>query len=118
MERIRDLFGYLPSDLAADRGYGDKASVDALSKLGIDRVAVLRKGKPGPERLAFEKSPPVQALVKWRSGGEARISTMKRRWGWSRTRLANLDGAGIWCGWGVFCHNVHKIGLLIADFET
>jgi transposase, IS5 family len=118
LARIKNLFGRLPDNLTADRGYGDKATVEAVANLDISCVAILQKGKPGAERTAFEKSDPVQTLVKWRSGSEGRVSTMKRRWGWARTRLANLHGASTWCGWGVFAHNTHKIGLLLANINT
>lgn len=118
LTRIKHLFGRFPANLTADRGYGDRASIQAVSGLGIDCVAILQKGKPGAERLAFEKSDRVQRLVKWRSGSEGRVSTLKRRWGWARSRLANLDGAATWCGWGVFAHNTHKLGLILAEIET
>jgi IS5 family transposase len=31
--------------------------------------------------------------VKWRSGSEGRISTLKRAYGWDRTRIDGTDGA-------------------------
>lgn len=118
VQRIKRLFNRLPGEVTADRGYGDKASVDAVTDLGVGCVAILRKGNPGPDRRAFEQSDHVQALVKWRSGSEGRISAIKREWGWNRTRLAGIDGAATWCGWGVYAHNCDKLGELIADIET
>jgi IS5 family transposase len=31
--------------------------------------------------------------VKWRTGSEGRISTLKRAYGWDRTRIDGTDGA-------------------------
>ena len=53
-------------------------------------------------------------MVKWRTGSEARISTLKRQYGWDRTRLNGLDGARIWIGHGVLAHNLVKIAALAA----
>jgi IS5 family transposase len=52
--------------------------------------------------------------VKWRTGSEARISTLKRGYGWDRTRLDHLEGARIWAGHGVLAHNLVKISALAA----
>ena len=46
--------------------------------------------------------------VKWRTGSEARISTLKRQYGWDRTRLDNLEGARIRTGHGVLIHNLPR----------
>jgi IS5 family transposase len=47
-----------------------------------------------------------------RTGSEARISTLKRQYGWDRTRLDDLTGARIWTGHGVLAHNLVKIATL------
>ncbi len=52
------------------------------------------------------------AAVKWRTGAEGRISHLKRGLGWRRTRLRSHDGARIWCGHGVFTHNLTKLNKL------
>jgi len=33
--------------------------------------------------------------------------------GWDRTRMDGIQGARIWCGHGVFAHNLSKIGALL-----
>ena len=53
-------------------------------------------------------------LVKWRTGCEGRISYLKRGYGWDRTRLDRRQGAAIWCGHGVFTHNLVKIATLAS----
>jgi hypothetical protein len=52
--------------------------------------------------------------VKWRTGCEGRISTLKRGYGWDRTRIDGTEGARIWTGHGVLAHNLVKISALTA----
>ena len=60
-----------------------------------------RKGKPGKDRQAAEHRPAFRRTVKWRTGSEGRISTLKRGYGWDRTRLDGTEGARIWTGHGI-----------------
>jgi hypothetical protein len=55
--------------------------------------------------------------VKWRTGSEGRISSLKRSYGWNRTLLDDVGGAGTWCGLGVLAHNAVKIAGLIGDHD-
>ena len=47
-------------------------------------------------------------------GSEGRISTLKRGYGWDRTRLDSLDGARVWTGQAVLAHNLVKISALAS----
>ncbi len=71
-----------------------------------------RKGKPGKARQATEHRPAFRRAVKWRTGSEGRISTLKRQYGWDRTRVDGTEGARSWTGYGVLAHNLVKIGAL------
>jgi len=42
--------------------------------------------------------------------GEGWISSLKRGYGWDRTRIDGTASAQIWTGQGVFAHNLVKIG--------
>lgn len=77
-------------------------------------VAIPRKGRTGPARQTHERQPGFRRLVKWRTGCEGRISHLKHRYDWDRTRLDGLTGARIWCGYGVLAHNLTKITALTA----
>jgi IS5 family transposase len=112
IERAITAVGAVPHAVAADRGYGQSAVDAALAKLGIDLIAIPRKGKTSPTRRAIEAADEFVELVKWRTGAEGRIATLKRQHGWDRARLRGLAGARTWCGWGVLCHNAIKIAAL------
>jgi IS5 family transposase len=116
--RVTKRFGKVPKAVTADRGYGEPKVETELESMGVKHVAIPRRGRPGPQRQQIEFSPRFRKLVKWRTGSEGRIAHLKRSWGWDRTVLDGIDGARIWCGWGVLAHNATKISVLIEERET
>src|SRR5215217_6948939 len=112
--RVIRRTGRRPRTVTADRGYGEAGVENALHELGVRTVVIPRKGRPGKARQAHEHRRAFRRTVKWRIGSEARISTLKRQYGWDRTRLDDLDGARIWTGHGVLAHNLVKIAALAA----
>jgi IS5 family transposase len=112
IERVRRRAGRMPRAVAADRGYGQPAFERDLHALGVRTVAIPRQGKISAARHQTEHHPGFRKLVRWRTGCEGRISYLKRGYGWDRTRLDTRQGAAIWCGHGVFAHNLLKIGAL------
>lgn len=102
----------VPDAVTADRGYGEATVDAALTELGVDLVAILRKGRPGIARQLVEAEPGFVEMVKWRTGAEGRIAALKRQHGWGRARIRGLEGARIWCGWGILSHNAIKIAAL------
>jgi IS5 family transposase len=114
IERVIRRTGRRPRTVAADRGYGDKRIEDDLHDLGVRDVVIPRKGKPGKPRQHVEHRPAFRKTVKWRTGCEGRISTLKRGYGWDRTRLDGIEGARIWTEQGILAHNLVKIGALAS----
>jgi IS5 family transposase len=106
--------GRRPRTVTADRGYGEARIENDLHELGVRTVVIPRKGRPGKARQAHEHRRAFRRTVKWRTGSEARISTLKRQYGWDRTRLDGLNGARTWTGHGVLAHNLVKIAALAA----
>ena len=114
VDRIRRRAGRAPGAVTADRGYGQPAVERDLRALGVRTVAIPRQGKTPPARKTIEHHRRFRRLVKWRTGSEGRISYLKHTYGWDRTRLDGRHGAAIWCGHGVFAHNLVKIGALAS----
>jgi transposase, IS5 family len=112
--RVIRRTGRRPRTVTADRGYGEASVENDLHDLGVRTVVIPRKGRPGKARQAHEHRRAFRRTVKWRTGSEARISTLKRQYGWDRTRLDNLEGARIWTGHGVLAHNLVKIAALAS----
>jgi transposase, IS5 family len=114
VRRIKRRAGRPPRTVTADRGYGEAAVDTALTDLGVRTVVIPRKGRPGAARQRVEHSRAFRRTVKWRTGCEGRISTLKRGYGWDRTRLDTLEGAKTWTGQGIFTHNLTKIATQTA----
>jgi IS5 family transposase len=112
VERVTRRAGRTPRAVTADRGYGQPAVERDLQELGVRTVAIPRQATTSAARKTIEHSRGFRRLVKWRTGSEGRISYLKRGYGWDRTRLDGRQGAAIWCGHGVFAHNLVKIGAL------
>jgi IS5 family transposase len=112
--RVIRRTGRRPRTVTADRGYGEAGVENDLHDLGVRTVVIPRKGRPGKARQAHEHRRAFRRTVKWRTGSEARISTLKRQYGWDRTRLDHLGGARIWTGHGVLAHNLVKIAALAS----
>jgi len=115
VERVKRLAHRAPREVTADRGYGDAKVGKDLSELGVRFVAIIRKGRQNAARRDLERGSRFRELIKWRTGSEGRISALKRSWGWSRTLTDGLDGAKVWCGYGIFANNSQKISGLIAE---
>jgi transposase, IS5 family len=109
IERITTQFGAPPARITADRGYWDSHIEADLTSAGVTATAIPRTGKASPARAAIEHADAFVEMVKWRTGCEGRISHLKRDWAWRRTRLRTHAGARIWCGHGVFGHNLLKL---------
>jgi IS5 family transposase len=110
--RVTKRTGRAPRTVTADRGYGEKSVEDDLHKLGVRTVVIPRKGKPGAARQTEEHRRAFRRTIKWRTGCEGRISTLKRGYGWDRTRIDGTEGTRIWTGHGVLAHNLVKISAL------
>jgi len=114
VERIIKRTGRTPRTVTADRGYGEQSVEDSLHHMGVRTVVIPRKGRPSKARQAQEHRRAFRRTVKWRTGSEGRISTLKRGYGWDRTRIDSTEGARIWAGHGVLAHNLVKISTLAA----
>ena len=114
VRRVITRAGRCPRTVTADRGYGEARVENDLHELGVHTVVIPRKGRPGKARQDHEHRRGFRRTVKWRTGSEARISTLKRQYCWDRTRLDDLEGARIWTGHGVLAHNLVKIAALTA----
>ncbi len=112
ISRIKARFAKTPTKVTADRGHGEASVDDALVEIGVTTVAIPRKGKPTAARIKVQRQRGFVKLVKWRTGSEARISCLKRDFGWRRTLFDGHDGVQTWCGWGVLAHNSTKIAKL------
>jgi IS5 family transposase len=114
VKRVTKRAGRTPGTVTTDRGYGEAKVDKQLTDLGVRTVVIPRKGKPSQAGRAEEHRPAFRRTIKWRTGSEGRISTLKRGYGWDRTRIDGTEGARIWTGHGILTHNLVKISALAA----
>src|SRR5262249_39087106 len=110
VQRIHRRVQRVPRTITADRGYGEPAVERDLQALGVRTIAIPPQSQNVPRPQSLEHQRGFRRHIKWRTGSEGRISYLKRCHGWDRTHLDGIKGAQIWCGHGVFAHNLVKIG--------
>jgi IS5 family transposase len=114
IKRVTRRAGRVPRAVTADRGYGQAAVERDLHAAGVRTIAIPRQATTSAARKIIEHGRGFRKLVKWRTGCEGRVGYLKRGYGWDRTRLDGKNGAAIWCGHGVFTHNLVKISALAS----
>jgi transposase, IS5 family len=111
VDRHIALLGRAPHAVATDRGMTSGGNERALSDRGVVRCSLPRPGKKGPT----EDTRWFRRLQRFRAGGEARISLLKRQYGWRRSRLRGAQRTETWVGWGVITHNLTRYARLEAQ---
>jgi IS5 family transposase len=114
IERITHRAGKPPRAVTADRGYGEARVEADLRALGVRTVVIPRKGQPGPARRAVEHRPviPRTGQVAYRMRRPHRPPQTPIRMEPHHARRPYRRR--IWCGHGVFTHNLAKISTLAA----
>jgi IS5 family transposase len=109
VDKHEDIFGCPPKEVAADRGFHAPEQDDRLQERGVKSVSIpVRGGKDG-HRKRTERSAWFRRLQRWRAGGEAKISLLKRKYGWRKTRVRGDVSNEIAIGWGVIAHNLLRL---------
>ena len=107
IQRHKDVFGRVPDEAAADRGYYSTANEMKLGQLGVKYVSIPATGKVSRARSAHQAQPWFKRGQRFRAGSEGGISNLKRRYGLRRSMLRGHEGWSCWAGWGVFAHNLN-----------
>jgi IS5 family transposase len=114
IERHTGRVGKVPKEVATDRGMARPTNEKALEKLGVEHCSLPKTGPKTAAERDKERSPWFRRLQRFRAGGEGRISLLKRKYGWRRSRVRGLDGVTTWVGWGAITHNLAKYGQMQA----
>ncbi len=65
--------------------------------------------KASAERQALERTRAFRRGYRWRAGIEGRIASLRRDYGWRKSRSHGLDGMERWLGLGVMASNLRHI---------
>jgi len=106
VDKHEEIFGGVPKELAADRGFHSADGDDRLHERGVEHVSIPVKGNKSGMRKRTERCSWFRRLQRWRAGGEAKISLLKRKWGLRKSLVRGDAATAIWIGWGVIAHNL------------
>lgn len=112
--RSKEKLGRAPRAVATDRGFGSSANDTLCCELGIKRISIPRKGKLSTKRKQHQRQGWFKRLQRFRAGGEATISLLKRKYGLKRTRFRGHEGARTWVGWSVLTYNLRRLSVLVG----
>ena len=102
LKGYRERFGYLPTQLAADRGFWSKENRQLAEDYNIKKIAIENKGKS-----SYLKGKPFrERLRRLRCSIEARISLSKRKYGLDRIRYTMAQGEEMWVRLGLIAMNL------------
>jgi transposase, IS5 family len=103
-----DRFHAAPHAVATDRGFSNRENEDLLQNMGVNRVSIPKRGKKSKKRAEHEASLWFKELQRFRSGGEAKISLVKRKYGLNKSRYRGFVGSKTWVSHGIWVHNLKR----------
>ncbi len=103
------LFDHPPGTVAGDRGVHSPETEAILKQAGVKRVAIPASGKLSEQRQALEHTRPWRRGYRWRAGIEGRIASLRRDYGWRKSRSHGPDGMERWLGLGVIASNLRHL---------
>ena len=109
IEGHKDIFSRPPYLAAADRGFWSAANEAAAQQLGVKRTVLPGRGRLSKQRAARQKERWFRGGQGWRAGIEARISTLKHRFGMERAYYKGAAGFERYVGSCVLVQNLVAI---------
>jgi IS5 family transposase len=106
-------FNHPPRALAADRGFGGSGNESGCHQLGVKQVSLPGKGKISKARKAYQSQSWFKHLQRWRAGGEATISLLKRKYGLRRSLSRGYEGTTTWVGYGILAYNLYRVATMV-----
>ena len=106
------MFGRALTSVATDRGFASPKNEAALRTRKVEKISLPRKGWLNYERREYQSQFWFKYLQRWRAGGEALISYLKRKYRIGRSLSRGTDGTKTWVGLGILAHNLKRIASL------
>jgi IS5 family transposase len=114
IEAHQRQLGRVPRTAAADAGFYSARNEAAAHQMGVEQVAVPNRSTKNEQRKRLQKKRWFRNAQKWRTGGEGRISVLKRRHGLNRSRYKGRTGMKRWVGLGVIADTLINLGRVLA----
>jgi IS5 family transposase len=114
VEKSIEILNKAPKEVAADRGFYSSENETEIQGLKVKHVAIPKPGRKSEKRIKHERQHWFKRLIRWRSGGEATIGLLKRKYGLD-VCLFHGENTGIWVNLSIFTHNVSKLAKIMAQ---
>jgi len=114
IDKHKQLYGKPPKEVATDRGYYSQENVEYAKLAGVKHISLPKKGKLKPEEKEFQSTRKFKQLQRWRAGGEAKISWLKRTYKLDRCLYKGETGMSRWVGAGIIACNLATIAKATA----
>lgn len=100
------IFKRKPQSVATDRGYWSEENYQQMRDEGIRQISIPKKGNLRVHEKKRQRKKWFKDLQKYRAGGEAKISWLKRCFGLDRCLYRGDHGFGRWVGAGILANNL------------
>lgn len=114
IDKHKQLFGKPPNTAATDRGYWSPGNKKYAENAGVKNVSMPKKGKLNEQEKEFQNTPRFKKGQRFRAGGEAKISLLKRQYKLDRCGYKGDKGMARWVGGGILACNLITIARLTA----
>jgi len=114
LDKHNQLFEKPPNTAAADRGYWSPGNKEYALGAGVKNVSIPKKGKLNEPEKEFQNTEKFKKGQRFRAGGEAKISLLKRQYGLGRCGYAGDKGMSLWIGGGILACNLITMARLMA----
>jgi IS5 family transposase len=111
IDRHKEIFGHDPTEVDTDRGFYSEENEEKL-KIRIKRICIPKRGYKTKQRLRMEKSGWFTKGQRWRSGGEAKISWLKRSFTGGKSKAKTEEGFDRNIGLGIIACNLKVLSRL------
>lgn len=108
------LFGHPPDLATADRGVYSPENERVARQLGVRHVALPQPGAKTKQRQRYEKQKWFKAALRFRTGIEGRISSLKRARHLDRCWNRGVEGLERWVGWRILTNNLVVIAARLS----
>ena len=114
VDKHQELFDKPPQDAATDRGYWSQENKEYAEQQGVTNISMPKKGKLNEQEKLMQSKPKFKQLQRWRAGGEAKISLLKRKYKLGRSQYQGDLGTIRWVGSGILACNLITMAKLIS----
>lgn len=114
VDKHKALFGKPPNTAATDRGYWSPGNKEYAETQGVKNVCIPKKGKLNDREKEFQSTAKFKKGQRYRAGGEAKISLLKRKYKLDRCAYKGDRGMAIWVGAGILACNLATMARLAS----